>query len=40
MADKKKGSGKGDKPRNCHTKNFKKNYDKINWKSNKKKKDK
>ena len=40
MPDKKKGSGKGDKPRNCFSNKFKKNYDKINWKSNKKKKDK
>jgi len=40
MADKKKGSGKGDKPRSCFTKKFKKNYEKINWESDKKKKDK
>jgi len=24
-------SGKGDKPRNCFSSNFKKNYDEINW---------
>lgn len=24
-------AGKGDKPRNCFSKNFKSNYDKINW---------
>lgn len=29
-------SGKGDKPRSCFSKLFKKNYDEINWKSQKK----
>lgn len=29
------GSGKGDKPRSCYTKKFRKNYDKINWKKKK-----
>lgn len=24
-------SGKGDSPRNCFSKNFKKNYEAINW---------
>lgn len=24
-------AGKGDKPRNCFSKQFKKNYDKIDW---------
>jgi len=24
-------AGKGDKPRNCFTQNFKDNYDSINW---------
>jgi len=24
-------AGKGDKPRNCHSEQFKKNYDEINW---------
>ena len=31
-----KNAGKGDKPRNCFSKKFKKNYDKINWGKNKK----
>ena len=33
-------AGKGDKPRNCHTQKFRKNYDNIEWgqKSQKKKK--
>jgi hypothetical protein len=26
-------AGKGDKPRNCFSKEFKKNYDFIKWKS-------
>jgi len=30
-------SGKGDRPRNCFTSQFKDNYDKIKWNSNKKK---
>jgi hypothetical protein len=25
-------AGKGDKPRNCFSKKFKENFDKINWK--------
>ena len=24
-------AGKGDKPRNCFSKNYKSNFDKINW---------
>jgi hypothetical protein len=28
-----KGAGKGDKPRNCFSDRFKKNYDKIKWKN-------
>ena len=24
-------AGKGDKPRNCFSKNYKNNYDEINW---------
>lgn len=27
------GAGKGDKPRNCFSKQFKENYDKIKWHS-------
>jgi|TARA_R110000751_G_scaffold71563_3_gene145293 hypothetical protein len=27
-------AGKGDKPRNCCSKEFKKNYDEIKWKEN------
>jgi hypothetical protein len=27
-------AGKGDKPRNCHSEQFKKNYDEINWSTN------
>ena len=27
-------AGKGDKPRNCHSEQFKKNYDEINWSVN------
>ena len=34
--NKSSGNGKGDAPRNNHSKQFKKNYDQINW--NKKKK--
>jgi hypothetical protein len=30
-------AGKGDKPRNCFSKDYKNNYDKINWKSKDKK---
>ncbi len=29
-------AGKGDKPRNCFSLNFRDNYDKINWKPKKK----
>jgi hypothetical protein len=25
------GAGKGDKPRNCFSKNYRDNYDSINW---------
>ena len=28
-----KGAGKGDKPRNCFSDSFKKNYDSIEWKN-------
>ena len=28
-----KGAGKGDKPRNCFSDRFKKNYDRIKWKN-------
>jgi hypothetical protein len=31
-------AGKGDKPRNCFSKQYKNNYDLINWKKNNKKK--
>lgn len=31
-------AGKGDKPRNCFSKNFKDNYDLIDWSKNKTKK--
>jgi len=34
----KKQAGKGDKPRNCFSKEFKKNYDNINWGHGKKQK--
>lgn len=27
-------NGKGDKPRNCYSKQFKNNYDEINWNNN------
>lgn len=30
-------SGKGDKPRNCFSKKFKKNYTEIKWKKSKNK---
>jgi hypothetical protein len=36
----KAGAGKGDKPRSCFSKQFKDNYDLINWKKNKKNNDK
>jgi hypothetical protein len=29
-------SGKGDKPRNCFSKEFKKNYSRIKWRKKKK----
>lgn len=29
-------AGKGDKPRNCYSKSFKKNYDNIDWGKKKK----
>lgn len=29
-------AGKGDKPRNCFSKQFKENYENINWGKNKK----
>lgn len=29
--NKSSGNGKGDAPRNNHSKQFKKNYDQINW---------
>ena len=32
----KNGAGKGDKPRNCSSKEFKKNYSQINWDKSKK----
>jgi hypothetical protein len=31
-------AGKGDAPRNCHSKNFKENYDNIDWREKKEKK--
>lgn len=31
-------AGKGDKPRNCFSKEFRKNYDEINWSKNDSKK--
>lgn len=34
------GAGKGDKPRSCFSKQFKQNYELINWKKNKKNYDK
>lgn len=33
-------AGKGDSPRNCFSKQFKNNYDSINWNRNKEKKKK
>lgn len=33
-----KGSGKGSSPRNCFSKNFKDNYNEINWGERPKKK--
>lgn len=32
-------AGKGDKPRNCFSSQYKDNYDSINWKTRKKKLD-
>ena len=37
MSNKTFTNGKGDKPRNCFSSNFKNNYDQINWKKTKKK---
>jgi len=38
LSKKKHGqAGKGDKARNCYSKKFKNNYDKINWGRKKKK---
>lgn len=34
------GAGKGDKPRNCFSKQFKDNYDLIDWSKSKKENDK
>lgn len=34
----KSNNGKGDKPRNCFSKKYKKNYDSINWGKKKSKK--
>jgi len=34
------GAGKGDRPRNCFSKQFKDNYELIDWSSKKNKKDK
>jgi hypothetical protein len=31
LKNKKSSAGKGDSPRNCTSKDFKKNYEKINW---------
>ena len=31
-------AGKGDKPRNCFSKEFKRNFDQVNWGKNKSKK--
>jgi len=33
--DQKKQAGKGDKARNCYSKDFINNYDKIDWKKSK-----
>jgi hypothetical protein len=33
MQEKKSDAGKGDKPRNCFSKNFKNNYEFIDWKA-------
>jgi len=32
MAKKSNRAGKGDKPRNCFSRKYKDNYDKIDWK--------
>jgi len=31
LNNKKSSAGKGDSPRNCESKDFKKNYEKIDW---------
>jgi len=31
LKNKNSTAGKGDSPRNCDSKDFKKNYEKINW---------
>jgi hypothetical protein len=31
VSKKNSNNGKGDKPRNCFSKKYKKNYDSINW---------
>jgi hypothetical protein len=31
LKNKKNSAGKGDSPRNCASKDFKKNYEKIDW---------
>jgi hypothetical protein len=31
LKNKKSSAGKGDSPRNCESKDFKKNYEKIDW---------
>ena len=38
VSKKKANNGKGDKPRNCFSKSYKKNYDSINWGKKKSKK--
>lgn len=35
-APSKTGAGKGDKPRNCFSDEYKENYEKINWENKKK----
>jgi hypothetical protein len=34
------GAGKGDKPRNCFSQKYRKNYDDINWNNKQKKNEK
>mgnify|MGYP003645410997 FL=1 len=38
VSKKSSNNGKGDKPRNCFSKKYKKNYDSINWGQKKSKK--